>query len=404
MKTLKAAGLIVLLTLGIFSGSSFAQNDQNTQINVIERFSTYKATSKSRIDFLPLTEVLQATVLPFGRSKGILGTEGKSKKFVNSNISFGNYGPSRYEGNRLFLHSMGEDYEMYYSDLIAGLENLSNSRPLSSFSKDAQLTYWLNLHNMIVVRELIREYPIRKLNGFKKGKRGNPAFWDQKVVTIEGVPLSLTDIEKIVMGNWESPLVIYGFFQGSIGGPTLARNAFTSDNVWQQLEKNAVEFVNSNRGARPKGSKMLVSKFYAWTAAAFDNSNQKILEHIKEYSDPAFHGNISGISTINPGYYDWMVADLAGGLVHGGTDVDSAQVLAARLDNASDRYAFQAFLENNLGLRRAGLANMPQSGLELLADVFRNNNVPLLISIAGSGGCTDGQACGNTATLAKTEK
>ena len=149
---------------------------------------------------------------------------------------------------------------------------------------------------------------------------------------------------------------------------------------------------------------MLVSKFYAWTAAAFDNSDQKILAHIKEYSDPAFHGDISGISTINPGYYDWMVTDLAGGLVHGGTDVDSAQVLAARLDNASDRYAFQAFLENNLGLRRAGLANMPQAGLELLADVFRNNNVPLLISIASSGGCNNELGCGNTATLAKTEK
>lgn len=394
MKTLKAGGLIVLLTLGLFSVPSFAQNQDTTQTSVVERFSESKPSSKSKIDFRPFTEVLQSTVLPFGRSKSILGSEGKSKKFVNSNISFGNYGPSRFEGNRLFLHSMGEDYELYYSDLIAGLENLSNSRPLSSFSKDTQLTYWLNLHNMIVIRELIREYPIRKLNGFKKGKKGKPAFWDQKVVTIDGVPLSLTDIEKIVMGNWESPLVIYGFFQGAIGGPTLARNAFSRDTVWQQLEKNAVEFVNSNRGARPKGSKMLVSDFYEWTAQAFDNSNQKILDHIKEYSDPGFHGDISGISAINPGYYDWMVTDLAGGLVHGGSDVDSAQVLAARLDNASDRYAFQAFLENNLGLRRAGLANMPQAGLELLADVFRNNNVPLLVPDITTKECAPEEACG----------
>jgi len=404
MKTFKKTGLVILLILGLLPISGFAQNDQNTQTNVVARFSEYKTSSKSKIDFSPFTDVLQATVLPLGQSKSILGTEGKSKKFVNSNISFGNYGPSRFEGNRLFLHSMGEDYEMYYSDLIAGLENLSNSRPLSSFSKDAQLTYWLNLHNMIVIRKLIREYPIRKLNGFKKGKRGNPAFWDQKVVTIDGVPLSLTDIERIVIGNWDSPLVIYGFFQGSIGGPTLARNAFTSKNVWQQLETNAVEFVNSNRGARPKGSKMLVSKFYAWTAAAFDNSDQKILAHIKEYSDPAFHGDISGISTINPGYYDWMVADLAGGVVHGGTDVASRQVLAARLNTPNERYAFQAFLENNMGLRRAGLTNMPQAGLELLADVFKHNNVPLLIAPIASKECAVEKGCGAPALVAKTDK
>lgn len=394
MKTFKKTGVIILLILGFLPISGFAQDNQNTQTNVVDRFSEYKATSKSKIDFVALSEVLQATVLPLGRSKSILGPEGKSRKFVNSNISFGNSSPSRYEGNRLFLHSMGEDYEIFYSDLIAGLENLSNQRPLSTFSKDAQLTYWLNLHNIIVIRELIREYPIRKLDGFKKGKKGSLAFWDQKVVTIEGIPLSLTDIESIITGNWDSPLVIYGFFQGSIGGPTLARNAYSSNNVWQQLENNAIEFVNSNRGARPKGSKMLVSKFYRWVAAAFDNSDQKILAHIKEFSDPGFHGDISGISQINAGYYDWMVPDLAGGLTHGGLDVDPAEVLAARLNSFNQQYAFQEFLENNLGLRRAGLANMPQAGLELIADVFKHNNVPLLISPSASKECAEEEACG----------
>lgn len=404
MKTMKAMGLIVLLTLGTISGPSFAQNQNTTQTNVVERFSEYKASSKSKIDFVVLSEVLQATVLPLGRSKSILGPEGKSRKFVNSNISFGNSSPSRYEGNRLFLHTMSEDYEIFYSDLIAGLENLSNQRSLSTFSKDTQLTYWLNLHNIIVIRELIREYPIRKLDGFKKGKKGSLAFWDQKVVTIEGVPLSLTDIERIVIGNWQSPLVIYGFFQGSIGGPTLSRNAFSSNNVWQQLETNAIEFVNSNRGARPKGSKMLVSKFYRWVAAAFDNSDQKILEHIKEFSDPGFHGDISGINQIYAGYYDWNVPDLAGGLLHGGLDVDPAKVLASRLNSFNQQYAFQAFLENNLGLRRAGLANMPQAGLELLADIFKNNNVPLLVSPPGSKECAEEGACGVTAALDKADK
>ncbi|MHA1543960.1 MAG: DUF547 domain-containing protein, partial [Alphaproteobacteria bacterium] len=322
--------LFVLVISFIFiPNAGFAQETVNYNY-IWERFSDYDANSKARINHQPLTDYLEATVLLVGRSRGFLGNQ-KPDSYRGSRIKTPKaLGPSRFEGSRLLIHAFSEDYKAFFRAYQEGLERLSNRRPIGDLNRNEQAAYWLNLYNVIVINKLVEEYPVQNLKNLRSTKPGKVSFWTEKTTTVEGVRLSLTDIEKILFNNFNSPLVAFGLWQGSVGGPRLLNYAFTGKNVWRALENNAVEFVNSNRGLRPPiGSRLNVSNYYEWTMAAFGTSPDHVLMFIREYADPNFVQGVSGVSTLNFKIYDWAIADLIGGTQHAGTSNQLGGVLAA---------------------------------------------------------------------------
>ena len=86
--------------------------------------------------------------------------------------------------------------------------------------------------------EVVKEYPRQNL---KRLFRGKNSMFEKKLLTVAGVPLSLNDIQfTILKQNYDSnPLVIYGLYQGIIGGPNIRKTAYTGANVWRALENNA---------------------------------------------------------------------------------------------------------------------------------------------------------------------
>lgn len=307
----------LVLIVGIFNFSQVAFSQTS---NTSEQFSEDDPNSTIRINHQPLSEYLGQTVLLVGRSNRIMGNE-KPDSYKGSRIkTTKSLSPSRFEGSRLFLHAFTPDHANFFLAYQEGLERLSNRRSLATLNQNEQLAFWLNLYNVIVINKLVEEYPISKLKNLRNSKRGKKSFWDENITTIEGVPLSLKDIEKILFTNFDSPLVAFGLWQGSIGGPGLLNYAYSGRNVWRTLEQNAVEFVNSNRGLRPPtGSRMNVSNFYEWMMPAFGTSPDHVLMFIKEYADPNFAGNVSGVSTLRFKQYNWAVADITGGNTHTGS-------------------------------------------------------------------------------------
>ena len=86
---------------------------------------------------------------------------------------------------------------------------------------------------------------------------------EARFITLRGVPVSLREIrEKIVFRHWKDPKVIYGFWRGEIGGPSLQREAFNAENVGRLLVRGAADFVNSLRGTQELGGRLQVSELY----------------------------------------------------------------------------------------------------------------------------------------------
>ena len=83
------------------------------------------------------------------------------------------------------------------------------------------------------------------------------------------------------------------------------------------LEENAIDFVNSLRGARFKNSRsdiLNVSHIYDWHLDLFENNpEESVLKHIKKYASGKFGKDIQKAKAIRFSISDFFVADTVNG-------------------------------------------------------------------------------------------
>jgi hypothetical protein len=117
--------------------------------------------------------------------------------------------------------------------------------PISRYSRPEQLAYWINLYNALTVRLVIEHYPVESIRDIDI----SPGFfadgpWGKKLVPVEGVPVSLDDIEhRILRPIWDDTRIHYAVNCASLGCPNLQPAAFNGRNVHALLEAAAKEFI-----------------------------------------------------------------------------------------------------------------------------------------------------------------
>jgi hypothetical protein len=279
---------------------------------VPEPFRGFDNDSTFTIKYDDLTNLLKAVVVDVGLSnrdkaaptQAATGTRMKAS-VKRSTVN---------EANRFYYETF-EDNEEAQSLLIGiqkSLEAVPTEAPLKYFSRDEQLAYWLNLYNVTVLNQIIKEYPVRNL---KKVVTGKKSFFNDKLLNVAGVPLSLDDIEfTILKNNYDSnPLIIYGLYQGYIGGPNIRRHAYTGSEVWRQLKNNAYEFINSNRGTYPKDEKTFrVSSLYERDKVFFPDFDEDLRSHLMDYIEGEEKMDLRSTRFIRADIDDWNVTDLGG--------------------------------------------------------------------------------------------
>lgn len=155
----------------------------------------------------------------------------------------------------------------------------------TELDRNEQLAYWLNLYNAVMLRSLLSEYPFRKLKRVLFGEDGEPGILKPDQVTVNNVSLSLDDIEnRIILREWQDPLVIYGLFKGTIFGPALRKSAYEGDKVWRQLESNARNFIAAPMGVSVKKDRLKISYIYTLYDSVFD-SEDELKAHLAKYVD-----------------------------------------------------------------------------------------------------------------------
>jgi len=133
-------------------------------------------------------------------------------------------------------------------------------------------------------------------------------------LTIAGEKLSLDDIKQIVIYNYgHEPLLIYGFHQGNIASPDIRSFAYTGDNVWSTLTKNANLFINSNRGTFSHSqSRFRVSYLYEKNKDFFKAPNTDLKSHLSKYLLKSHKEKMLSAKEITADITDWGFADLYG--------------------------------------------------------------------------------------------
>jgi hypothetical protein len=163
-----------------------------------------------------------------------------------------------------------------------------------------------------------------------------------KSIDVARIPLSLNDIQfTILRHNYDNnPLIIYGLYQGIIGGPNIRKIAYSGRNVYGELAENAVEFINSNRGTQSKNERVFrVSSLYKRNDLFFDESGADLEEHLLRYLEGEERDKLQVATKIKKDISDWTVTDLYGSYREAvGSLADNSAALMGAVAGAQTNY------------------------------------------------------------------
>ncbi len=193
-------------------------------------------------------------------------------------------------------------------DLKAYLEYVQSIR-VTGLNRKEQFAFWVNLYNAKTVDFILDNYPVSSIRKIKSGLF-TPGPWKRKELRVEGVALSLDDVEHGILRRfWRDPRVHYAVNCASIGCPNLMKQAYTGARLDAMLNAAATAYVNSPRGVSIRGGAVTVSSIYSWYVRDFGGDEAGVLRHLRRYARPALADRLKAIGHIASHAYDWRLND-----------------------------------------------------------------------------------------------
>lgn len=357
----------IALTLSLSTLSAVTASAQSLSALTVGSSSSYSASTDmgrfvprpsipTQIDYTVWDQLLKEMVYYAGLS--LRQRAPKPLPVVGTRFVHGHVSPYRLEGNRVVFETFGDEFKSYITDYTNDLVRIGNRLDIPALSRKEQLSYWLNLHNALVIQAIADQYPTGAPSRLK-GADGLP-FHDTKRVTIHGVALSLRNIrEDIVYRNWSDPMVIYGFFHGDIGSPSIQRKAFTAGNLDDTLRFSANEFVNSLRAFHLDGRKARISRHYRDAAPyLFPDFEADLRKHLSSLmsSDVRDQLEVSN-GTLTTMTYEKATADLTKG------DADWRPISNVQSQSRLGNTTISSTLQRAISEQRQKMDKIRQRGL-----------------------------------------
>lgn len=305
------AAMLVAPSGAMAQGSSSAPARVSASDASLAQF-TPRPASQTRLDFAVLDAALDSFVLRMGRSL----REGapRPNPGLGSRVSYGHDSRYRLEGNRVGFGFIEPEAIAALSEYRADLERIADQVDIAGLPRNEQLAYWINLHNVALIEQIALAYPVSQPSQIRLAGSNSPLD-ETRFIAVAGVRLSPKDIRtRIVYPNWQDPKVIYGFFRGEIGGPSIQSRAYNGTEVAEMLGDSAKEFVNSLRGTQKSGDTLQVSEIYAEARPFyFPDWPTDLRRHILEHSEEEVAKIVNDTKAAEATIYDRDIADLSKG-------------------------------------------------------------------------------------------
>ena len=278
-------------------------------------FAPNPSGRKVRVNYEPLDALLDSIVLRAGPSLRKLAA--RPRPFTGTRIVYGHFSPFRLEGDKVLFSQLDDARKTQIAEITEDLVAFGNRVKIATLPRSEQLAYWFNLHNMLVISEIAKRYPVIEPRKVKIGPDDLP-FHEAPLTSIEGVPLSLQDIRvRIVYRYWDDPRVIYGFFRGDLASPSIRGRAWKAESLSKDLGVNAHEFVNSLRGVRRGRTAVQVSPIYAEARSTlFTDWPDELRMHLRSFAERDVDLILDDIEQVEFSRYEARTADLVGGRPH----------------------------------------------------------------------------------------
>lgn len=193
---------------------------------------------------------------------------------------------------------------------ISRLENV-DPRELNRAEQFALLA---NLYNAKTIDIVLDHYPVNSIKDISLGGGLFTAFtggpWKAKVTQLGGVPLSLDDIEHgILRPVFKDPRVHYAVNCASLGCPNIGTEAFTGEDINQQLDAAARAFIAHPRGVQVVGRTATLSSIYNWFKSDFGADDRAVVAHLTKYAPAPLSEKLRTASSLSYQSYDWSLND-----------------------------------------------------------------------------------------------
>jgi hypothetical protein len=147
------------------------------------------------------------------------------------------------------------------------------------WSREDKIAFWLNGYNAIVLQTVINNYPIRgKSSQYPQGSiRQIPGAFETLKHRLAGRSLTLDEIEKTVLPEFDDPRLYLALGRGAVGSGRLRSEAYLGSRIAAQLGEVQSQFTSDRSMLRIDRltGKMTVTPIISWREAAFVKAYDK---------------------------------------------------------------------------------------------------------------------------------
>jgi hypothetical protein len=180
------------------------------------------------------------------------------------------------------------------TELAAVTRHFSQQNPGPSWSRNAQLAFWINAYNAFTLQCVADNYPVKSIRDLDGG---NP--WDVQRIPIGGKTYALNQIEHdIVRPTFNDPRIHFALNCAARSCPPLLNEAFTPERLDRQLTERTRRFVRSDAN-RITPDAAAVSKIFEWYRTDFGD----LIAFLNAYAATTVKPNAR--ITFQP--YDWSL-------------------------------------------------------------------------------------------------
>jgi hypothetical protein len=184
-----------------------------------------------------------------------------------------------------------------------------NQADLTSINSVQELALWINLYNAFTVASILESYPISSIQPKILGLPNFLAFawfFYRPTHKVGDSYYYLNQIEhRILRKKFKEPRLHFALVCASLGCPLLRNEAYDGETIEQQLEDDAMRFINNPDKVRYEATNQTLycSKIFKWYKGDFLQVAASIPDYIRSYlkTDIVSSKEIS-ISYLD---YDW---------------------------------------------------------------------------------------------------
>jgi len=190
-----------------------------------------------------------------------------------------------------------------YLEMIKGID------PDGLTDRNEVFAFWINTYNALTIRGMLHFYPTSSIKNHVS--LFGYSIWMDYRIDVVGKEYSLDDIEHNILRKMDEPLVHFALVCASIGCPPLMREAFTAEDMEQQLKANTLVFFADPEKFRtdPEDRTVWLSPIMDWYKDDFGKNQRELLDYIAPYVPDDAARAVLNRRDVDVDYleYDWGI-------------------------------------------------------------------------------------------------